>query len=112
MIEPEHQMRHPDRAAQARAIGARLLETYDRLVLDLPLWSDINDTERLRDLLDPIEGLVAAIAELVPDYLDAHTPPLSEHALRCLRSEINAARNLNGPRLTRDAPPPTTTTQD
>lgn len=75
-------------AAAGRAVGARMLETYDRLRADLPVWADLNDLGRLPDLFDPIEGLVAAIAELVPDYLDSDLSPLSEHRLQCLRHDL------------------------
>lgn len=81
-----------DEPDELRALGHRVVATFDRLRQDLELWSRLDDTEEpaLREILDPVGGTLAAIVEMVGDYLDEDVCPISTHRLEGLRYLVNA----------------------
>jgi len=72
---------------QTRQLGRRVVDLFDELRAVLEVWEQLDDTDQasLREVLDPVGDVLAAMVEVVADHLDASHHPISQHRLDGLR---------------------------
>lgn len=84
----DHQAERRRRHGEVIELARRVLATHDELVDELRVFVDIDETDEpiLRAVLDPIAGVLSALAEMLPDHTTA--PPISGYSLGLLRDEV------------------------